>query len=127
MPGATTTTQPLSLQSLEEAGAGETPPLNMSVTHPVQQTAWPWAPLFYLVVYYLSPQSIFAEDPLCVLCPAAPEQKDESPQSCLLDTAGKDWSYMEKLVMKAVLGISTSKVASRDSLARLTILLVMTV
>jgi len=49
------------------------------------------------------------------------------PQSCLLHTAGKDWSYMEKLVMKAVLGSSTSKVASLDSLARLTILLVMMV
>lgn len=34
---------------------------------------------------------------------------------------------MEKLVMKAVLGNSTSKVASLDLLARLTILLVTTV
>lgn len=50
-----------------------------------------------------------------------------SPQSRLLHTTGKDWSYMEKLVMKAVLGNSTSKVASLDSLARLTILLVTTV
>lgn len=62
-----------------------------------------------------------------MLLPSSSEQKDEPSQFCPLHTAGKDWSYMEKLVMKAVLGNSTSKVASRDSLARLTILLVMTV
>lgn len=63
MQGATTLAQPLSLQSLEQAGAGETPQLSTSVTHSVQQAAWP--PLFYLAAYYLAPQSIFAEDPLC--------------------------------------------------------------
>lgn len=67
MPGAATTTQPLSLQSLEEAEAGETQPLSTSITHPMQQAAWPWAALFYLAAYYLAPQSTFAEDPLCAL------------------------------------------------------------
>lgn len=86
--------------------------------------------------FLLQPTEHFVQDPpelsiLCFLLSTSWEERGTlpppSPQSCLLHTTGKDWSYMEKLVMKAVLGNSTSKVASLDSLARLTILLVTTV
>lgn len=75
----------------------------------------------------LCPTEHFCRGPSLCSLPSSSWAETWTPQSCLLHTAGEDWSYMEKLVMKAVLGNSTSKVASRDSLARLTILLVITV
>lgn len=136
MPGVTTTTQLSSLQGLREAGAGERPPPSTFFTHPVQQVASPWVPCFNLTAYYFAPRSILSRTPqssaLCAFHSAPPEKKDKPLPPTHLNptlhhTTGDDWSYMEKLVMKAVLGSSTSKVASLDSLARLAILLVMTV
>lgn len=135
MPEATNTTQPSSLQGLREAGAQDHHPARLSPTLCSRQPCPGPGCLVSIWLPTTLPHRAFCPGPLraqlFVLFTQHLLRRKMNPYPptppLLLHTTGEDWSYMEKLVMKAVLGSSTSKVTSLDSLARLTILLVMTV